>query len=119
MATASHTLMTSHGYRVTYGRPVIGPKHYVAVAGNGWTETFVRAEADSALQTFAGKAPVSEMVNNFLDHMELSNKSKITWSDITIYLGRIARLNTDKVPMNVGVAFWARIVQIEDAKESN
>lgn len=107
------------GYRVTYGRPTIGPKHYVAVAGNGWTETFLRLEADSALKIFAGIAPVAELVNNFLDHMELSNKSKITWSDITLYLGRIARLHADKIPMNVGVAFWAKIVQIEDAKESN
>lgn len=114
-----HTTGNVTGYRVTYGRPVIGPKHYVAVAGNGWTETFLRAEADSALQSFAGNAPVCDLVNNFLDHMELSNKTKITWSDITIYLGRIARVHTDKVPMNAGVAFWARIVQIEDAKESN
>ena len=51
--------------------------------------------------------------------MELSNKSKITWSDITLYLGRITRIHADKIPMNVGVAFWAKIVTIEDAKESN
>lgn len=111
--------MSKDGVRVTFGRPVIGPRHYVAVAGGGWTETFKRSDADEALVIFAGKNSVVELVDNFLEHMRLANKGKVTWSDVTLYLGRIYRISTDKVPMMVGVAFWAKVAEIEDSTESN
>ena len=114
-----HTTMANDGRKVTFGRPVIGPRHYVSVAGGGWTETFSRIDADRALQTLIGRLKVSEMVDNFLEHMRLADKSKITWSDITLYLGRIMRVNPDKIPMIASVAFWAEVTKIEDAKESN
>jgi hypothetical protein len=105
--------------RVTFGRPVIGPKHYIAVAGGGWTETFGRKESTQALLAFIGRLTICELVNNFLDHIELANKKKVTWSDVTLYLSRITRVDTDKIPMAAAVAFWAEVTMVEDAKDSN
>lgn len=105
--------------RITFSRPIIGPKHYIAVAGGGWTETFSRKDATKALSAFIGRLSVCELVNNFLDHIELTNKKKITWSDVTLYLSRITRVDTDKIPMEAAVAFWAEVTMIEDSKGSN
>lgn len=113
--------MAKDGVRVTFSRPVVGPKHYVAIAGGGWTETFLRTTADAELCAFAGKNAVGELIDNFLEHMRLADKGKITWSDITLYLARNHRIHTDKVPMMVAVAFWAKVAEIEDAdsREAN
>lgn len=109
--------------KVGFQRPSIGPKYYLAQGSSGWIETFPRDLADKALLAFIGRLAVQDLVDNFIEKIKLeakeTGKSKIFWHDVTGYLGRIIRVKPDKIPFDVGVAFWAHVVMIQDAEESN
>jgi len=106
--------------KMSFGRPVIGPKHYLATGASGWIETFLKVEADKALKTFIGRLCPKELVDNFLEHLALDpDKKRARWPDVTAYLGRIVRVHPDKIPIEVAVAFWAQIVKIEDQAGGN
>jgi hypothetical protein len=106
--------------KMSFGRPVIGPKHYLSTGASGWIETFLKTDADAALRRLLGRVSIADVVNNFIEHMELEiEKKKANWTDVTKYLSRIVRVAADKVPYEAGVAFWAHVVQIEDQEDKN
>lgn len=106
--------------KMSFGRPVIANKHYLSSGASGWLETFLRVEADKALQIFIGQRSIADFVSNFLEHQDLQvEKKKTTWSDVTGYLSRIMRIHPEKIPVEVGVAFWANVTMIEDAEGQN
>jgi hypothetical protein len=105
--------------KVGFQRPSIGPKHYIATGSSGWVETFPRDRADKALKAFIGRLEIEEMVSNFLEQIRLAaketGKDRIFWHDVTSYLGRIIRIKPEKIPYEVGVAFWAHVVMIQES----
>ncbi len=106
-------------HKVSFGRPTIGPKHYVSVGASGWAETFLRCKADFELESFVTPLEVKDLVSNFMDQIDVAPKKKTTWSDVTRYLGRIVGIAADKIPMGAGIAFWGQVVLIEEAGGAN
>lgn len=103
--------------KMSFARPTTTPKHYLAAGASGWIETFLRADADRDLEKFVSPRPVRDMAINFIDSCEAQIEKKQTkWPDILSYISRILRIHPDKIPVAVGVAFWARVTMIEDEK---
>lgn len=108
-------------HKVGFQKPTIGPKHYIAAGSSGWVETFPRDRADKALKAFIGRLEIEEMVDNFIEQIRLAaketGKDKIFWHDVTSYLGRILRVKAEKIPFEVGIAFWGHVVMTQEADD--
>lgn len=105
--------------KVSFGRPEISRKHYMSIGASGWVETFLRCQADFALEKFVTPLGIQEVVSNFIAQNDVALQKKVSWSDVTTYLGRIVGIAADKIPMDVGVAFWGQVVLIEEGKVAN
>lgn len=103
--------------KVSFEKPVIGARDYVTVSGAGWPESFSRKECDERLTAFVSPLKVSELLDNFAEHVELNCRGYASWTDVTGYLGRIAEMDPDKISCQVGIAFWAQLVLRETTPE--
>lgn len=99
--------------KVTFQKPIVGPREYAAVGASGWPERFDKKEADEHLQTFIGNVTVVEALNNFSDHVELKCDGRCSWTEVTNYLGRITETKSDDIPCQVAIAFWGHMIQRE------
>jgi hypothetical protein len=100
--------------KMSFGRPAIASKHYLSAGASGWIETFDRASSDKALQKFIGTRSISDFVSNFIEHCKLNLDKKAGWTEVTSYLSRIMRIHPDKIPVEVGIAFWAHVAMAEE-----
>ena len=96
-----------------FGRPIIGPKCYLARGPSGHAETFRRPAADLALGSFVGDR-LSIAVEGFLRKMKLAGRPE-EWSDVIDYIGEFTKTDADLVPIDVSVAFWARTIEQREA----
>lgn len=98
---------------MTFTRPVVGPKVYLSRGPSGHNETFPRAAADHALEQLLGSRR-KLAIDGFIRKMLLEQRHE-SWSDVIGYLGEMAKLDPDLMPVDVAVAFWAQIEEKRDA----
>jgi len=123
MASSSSPLIlkaTKEPYHepVTFERPVIGPKIYLARGPSGWREKFCRKEADARLKEYLDPVDPDDVADTFVITMELSNQEE-HWNDVVEYLAGIVGKSWREVPEIVGVAFWARAILVAKKKRTN
>ncbi len=105
--------------KVTFGKPVIGPRDYVSSSGSGWPERFPKKESDKALVQLVGCLQIDELVDNFQEYLDLKRDGKANWYEVTSYLGRVFDIESDSVPYGAAISFWARLVITQKAKEQS
>lgn len=95
---------------MTFTRPKLGAKVYLSRGPSGHTETFAREGSDRELEMYlGGKAKAHVAVEGFLRKMNLERRLE-DWADVLGYLAERANLaDTDLVPANVAVSFWAQV----------
>lgn len=91
---------------MTFGKPTIGPRAYLASGPSAWLETFDRKAADEALRRFLRDVPLELAVESFV---RAQKKQLVLWSMIVAHLAGLARVTEDAIEPAVGVAFWAAI----------
>lgn len=97
---------------VSFTRPVIGPRDYLAIGSSGWGETFNRKKADEALRAYLAPHGVAPLVLGFLARMS----GRVTeWGDVLGYLREIAG-REDEPPTEAAVAFWATVNAAREQK---
>lgn len=101
---------------MTFTRPVTGPKVYVARGPSGHPETFRREDADQALRLFLGAVPTTIAIEGFLRKLQLEGRLE-GWADVVEYLGAFTQIAPDRVPLDVAVAFWAQVTQVQEANK--
>lgn len=98
---------------VSFTKPTIARKAYVAVGPSGWPEHFDRAQADQALATCLAPSDVDEIVNNFLVQQQVGRHAsrrhlEATWGEIEHYMtGAVAG---KPMPASAVIAFWAKVI---------
>lgn len=100
--------------KVTYSRPVVGPRVYLVKGPSGWSESFDRKASDKAMLAFLAPLAVNTVLEAFLQHLKIEGARAISWSDVTGYLGRITQSDPDNIADAVGVAFWAHTMMFEE-----
>lgn len=101
---------------MTFGKPTIGPRAYLASGPSSWLETFDRRAADAALQRLLGTVPIELAVEAFLR----SHKKAVTWEAIVEHLAGLVRTPVEAIEPVVGVAFWAAIeIAAQQSKQAN
>lgn len=93
--------------KVSFQKPTIGPKDYVAAGPSGWPERFARHEADQALDKYIAPVTRDELLANFTEFTTFQNDGKCTWSSVTNYLGELTQTNPDRVPFAPAIAMWS------------
>lgn len=91
--------------RVTFTRPVVGPKVYTTRGPSGYVETFHRGPADESLQKLLGKTPLKTLVDGYVRKSELEGED--SWGLITSYLKDLIGLDPELIPLDAVIAFWA------------
>ncbi len=99
---------------VSFNRPVVGPKVYLSRGSSGHAETFKRTEADFELQVLLGKVTILIAVDGFLRKMKLARRIE-EWCDVLGYLGDVAKISPDLVPLHAAVSFWAHVSLTREA----
>lgn len=103
---------------ISFSRPKIGPKVYLAKGPSGWNQTFPRDAADKALARFIGPLQLDELVDLFNLQREV-NQTPADWFTIVGFLGRTMQVHPNMVPHEVGVSFWAKTIVALEAKGAN
>ncbi len=101
---------------MTFTRPKVGAKVYLSRGPSGHAETFEKTHSDRELEMYLGGKPkVHVAVEGFIRKMLLDRKLE-DWPEVIEYLAeRAGLINSDIVPVNVAVAFWA---QVDVAREA-
>ncbi len=111
--------MSDDEVAVTFTRPTLTPKLYLSKGPSGWPETFKRCDADQALAKFIGTGvTVQELVDVFMLRQKSAEKPGIDWYTITGFLSRTYGMSFKAVPSLVGIAFWAAVIQAQQAQAS-
>jgi len=100
---------------VTFTRPTIGPRVYLVKGPSGWSETYIRKLADTALAKFIAPLDLGEVIGAFLTAMRLEAREE-NWEDVIGYLAKITQQSSKTIPEIVGVAFWAQAL-LHDEQE--
>ena len=99
---------------MSFKRPTIGPKDYIAVGPSGWPERFERAKCDAALKIFIGPLVLDELVRNFAEEQRIKSRTKqrheTLWGDVEDYLTRIMGGHKHSMTMSVVIGFWAVVI---------
>jgi len=103
---------------VTFSRPTIGPRVYLVRGPSGWSETYNRKLADTALSKFIAPLDIGEVIGAFLTAMELEARPE-NWEDVMGYLAKITQQSPKTIPEIVGVAFWAQAMLHEEQEGTN
>lgn len=96
-----------HDDPISFERPKIGARAYVAKGPSGWNETFPRQQADAALAAYVKPLDLDELVDMFLTARQLAN-TPTEWPTVVGFLARTMQTHPRLVPHEVGIAFWAR-----------
>ena len=92
---------------VSFSRPIVGPKVYLARGPSGHVETFNRVHADRELELFLGHVTLKIAIEGFL-HKLIKDRRIEAWSDVLEYLSQLVGLDDfEAIPIDVGVSFWA------------
>ena len=110
------TRKTYHGREepVTFGKPTIGPRVYLATGPSGWPEAFDRKRADAELAKFLHPITPDELVEPFIEAMRLEGAKAYSWSDVMNYIAKITQIDWKLIPPAIGVAFWAHVIEFKE-----
>jgi len=103
---------------VAFKRPTVGARVYLVVGGTGWTETYIRKQADEALAKLLHPLSVSDALTTFQAAMELEAREE-NWEDVMDFLGKITGQSPKVIPEIAGVGFWGQIVALELQQGTN
>lgn len=103
---------------VTFGKPTVGPKIYLARGPSGWPEQFPRALADNALASFLAPLNVDDVVASFRRAVQLEGREE-GWGDVITHLAKVTGSDEKRVPEIVGVALWGRYLIFRHNEETN
>lgn len=104
---------------MTFTRPKVGAKVYLSRGPSGHAETFERAASDRELELYlGGKAKLAVAVEGFIRKTLLERIAE-SWVDVVDYIAERAHLDdSDLVPINIGVAFWAHVNAAREAAKA-
>jgi hypothetical protein len=94
---------------VTFSRPTVSDRLYIAQGPSGWNETFQRRKLDDELARFLGEAPVDDVVAMFITQRSLNEDKLTTWHTVIGFLGRLLDVSPFEIPPEIGLAFWGRV----------
>jgi hypothetical protein len=94
---------------VSFGKPTIGPRAYLALGPSNWFETFPRKEADEALSRLLGEMPLSLVVESILRQQTLAKKP-VDWSCIVEHVEKLLGGSRDAFEPRAIIALWANIL---------
>lgn len=102
---------------VSFGRPTIGPRAYLALGPSNWFETFPRKAADEALQKLLGDIPLGIVVESLL-RQQKTTKELVDWNRILDHLEPLLKVERDVIEPRAVIALWAAVVtEHEKAKK--
>lgn len=111
--------------QVSFQKPVIGPREYIAVGASGWPEVFDRCKTDKVVIDFCQPLDAFTLVTNFVKAQTVIRSQRqhyqTNWSDVTVYIAKVMGCKPKSIPSTVGVGFWALslLVETESSEQSN
>jgi len=103
---------------VTFSKPAVGPKVYLARGPSGWPEQFPRKLADQALDDFLAPLNTEDVLQSFRVAMKLEAREE-TWGDVIGYLAKIVDAPEKHIPEVASVSFWGRYLLLKRNEGTN
>jgi len=107
-----------HKPNVTFSKPAIGPKIYLAKGPSGWPEQFSRKLADEAIDKLLHPLRTEDVLGSFRVAMRLEARDE-QWGDVIGYLSKITGTHEQQIPEVCSVAFWGRYVILKRNEGTN
>lgn len=89
------------------GKPSVGPKHYVFRGYSGMPETFLRREADAALQLVLGEIPMEQVADQIRAEGKVLSQVVVR-ERLAALVGMTAAEAEKRIPLPAIVALWAK-----------
>ncbi len=105
--------------KITFGPPTVGPREYLVRGSSGWPESYARKEADEELEKFLTKNgfPLDLAIDSFMNgsaDQEVSMQDRI--QGYLLKIGKLEKIEDVGIP--VAIAFWAKLLDWKQAKET-
>jgi len=94
---------------IVFGKPVVGPKVYIAKGPSGWPEQIDRRKADAALDAFLDPLDAEEVVGSFALDVQ-TGRFEDTWGGVVTFLARLTERHPTNIPELAALALWGQAV---------
>jgi hypothetical protein len=92
---------------IVFGKPVVGPKVYIAKGPSGWPEQIDRRRADAALGRFLDPLDADEVVGAFALDVQ-TGRFEDTWGGVVTFLARLTDRHPTSIPELAALALWGQ-----------
>lgn len=99
---------------IVFGKPVVGPKVYIAKGPSGWPEQIDRRKADAVLDAFLDPLDVGEVVGTLVLDIQ-TGRFENSWGGVVTFLARLTDRTPTSIPELAALALWGQALVLHPA----